>query len=171
MSNNGLAKNRPRNKAEGYITIIKELDWKIRYVLEKDDQHNFAWFDSSNILQSSPVEIVWKDIYVSSIDWGKKPKTVTYPPIGLSGERTEIIGFEPSLSFKCAYINKDIYRLMKFRTKYRILLEYQADNSNLLYDDDAFEFKGCVYDDWKAGGDLVEETINLKVEELPDEPI
>lgn len=164
------SKGRPYSIQEGYITIVKERDWLKRYSIRRNLSGDLEWLDENNSpLVDAPV-IVWTDVYVSGLDWGRKPKVVKYPPVGHTGERSEIIGFEPNLSFKSALISKELFKLQKFRTKYRILVEFKEDKTTPVYD--SFEFQGCVLDDWKANGDgLVEQNISLSVEVLPDNNI
>lgn len=162
------SKGRPYARQDGYITILKERDWLKRYDLRRNLVGDFEWLDENGaVLPDAPV-IVWKDVYVSGLDWGRKPKTVKYPPVGHSGDRNEVIGFEPSLSFKCALISKELFKLQKFRTKYRVVLELRDDRTTPVYD--SYEFKGCVTDDWKSSGDsLIEQNVSLSVEVLPDD--
>ena len=93
------SKNRPRARQEGYITIIKEID----YVTRKDIRRNpetraLEWDNGDETFTTiTSNEIVWTDIYVTSLDWGKKPKTINYNPVGAPFERSELIGFEPKI--------------------------------------------------------------------------
>ena len=57
---------------------------------------------------------------------------------------------------------------MKFRTKYRIILEFKDDINSFIHEDDTFEFRGCSFSEWNISGDgLLEETIDIHVEEMP----
>jgi hypothetical protein len=162
------SKNRPYARQDGYITIIKEADWLIRYNLRRNLAGAFEWYDPvTNLALVTPIpEIMWIDIYVSGLDWGRKPKTIKYTPVGASVERTEVIGLEPNLSFKSALINKQLFKLQGFRNKFRIVVEMKNERITPTFD--SFEFKGCVSDDWKASGDsLVEQNVSFSVEELP----
>src|ERR1035437_7545236 len=125
-----MSKNQPYTRQEGFITIIREADLVVRYAIQRTpDNLNFQWADatgtpiptgtSSNVVLNGGVyvtgtlpapTVLWTDIYVTGIDFGKKAKSVSYNPAGASYERTEIIGLQPSLSFKSAFINKQLYR-------------------------------------------------------------
>lgn len=165
------SKNRPRPRQEGYITIIKELDYITRKGIRRNPDTRILEWINDNLTYTAVAdnEIVWTDIYVTSLDWGKKAKTIKYNPAGAPLERSKLIGFEPKFSLKSAFMNKNLYKLMLFNVKYRILLEFKDDTNSFVHEDDTFEFRGCSFDDWNISGDgLLEESIEVHVEELPD---
>lgn len=169
--------NRPRSRQEGYITIVKEYrdpgdELNKRHVLlrmgdelfwRKYDWGQFA--NGSNLIQA---DVVWRDIFVSGIDWGRDPVSVEYRPNGSTSERNDNTGIKPTISFKSALISRELWKVNKFRVKYRILLEYKDGPTLQPYE--SLQFKGVSVKSYKAGGsDLVEQDIGFHVEELPDE--
>lgn len=160
---------RPRSRQEGFITILKEPHYLIRYSLVRDENTNeLKWLNEDGSDTGIEPVIVWQDEYVSSIDWGMKPKNIPITQAGFSTEINETVGYEPSLSFRSALISRQFYKTQKFRTKWRILLEYKEDKNSYVYD--SYQFPGAVQDDYSVSGDsLLEQSISFKVEDIPED--